>query len=340
MRHAIKIVGYLASLLLFIACGENKNTLVVYTTHGKELVEEFVAAFEKENPEVKVYAIDMGSQDALDRIRSEKANPQATVWWGAPAPLFMQAKSEALLQPFQPSWAQHIEPNYHDAEHFWYGTFLTPEVIAYNTEKLTRDTAPQDWDDLLKPEWKGRVAIRNPLASGTMRAIFVSRIMQALQNNGTVEDGYAWLKKLDANTHSYASDPTMLFIKMSRGESEVTLWNMPDIMLQRNINNYPFDFLLPASGTVVVTDCIALVKGGANQPLAQRFYEFVTSKKALIRQADKFYRIPARNDIPKADLPEWMRVPINAMPMDWQLFAEKSGEWMQYWDKNIRNQGK
>lgn len=340
MRNGLKIVGYLAILFMFFACGENKTTLVVYTTHGKELVEEFVAAFEKENPAIKVYAIDMGSQDALDRIRSEKANPQASVWWGAPAPLFMQAKAENLLAAYRPQWAENIESEYHDPDNYWFGTFLTPEVIAFNTEKLTKETAPQDWDDLLKPEWKGRIAIRNPLASGTMRAIFISRIMHALQNGGTVEDGFAWLKKLDANTHSYASDPTMLFIKMSRGESEVSLWNMPDIMLQRHINNYPFDFLLPASGTVVVTDCIALVKGGQNPQLARQFYEFVTSKSALVRQANKYFRIPARNDIAPEKLPEWMRVPINAMSMDWQLFAEKSSEWMQYWDKNIRNQGK
>ncbi len=340
MISSLKIFCYICLFALISSCGESKKTLVVYTTHGKELVEEFVAAYESEHPQVKVYTIDMGSQDALDRIRSEKANPQASVWWGAPAPLFMQAKSEGLLIPYEPRWSQNIDSIYRDGDHFWYGTFLTPEVIAFNSEKLTKETAPQDWDDLLKPQWKDRIAIRNPLASGTMRAIFISRIMHALQNGGTVEDGFNWLKKLDANTHSYASDPTMLFIKLSRGESEVSLWNMPDIMLQRNINNYPFDFVIPASGTVVVTDCIALVKGGQNPQLARDFYEFVTSREALTTQAHKYYRIPARNDIAKDDLPEWMRIPIDVMPVDWQLFAEKSSEWMRYWDKNIRNQGR
>lgn len=340
MHLYFKFIITLCLYLVVSGCGDKKTTLVVYTTHGKDLIEEYVTAFEKEKPTVKVYAIDMGSQDALDRIRSESVNPQASVWWGAPAPLFMQAQTEDLLTPYEPSWSQFIEPFYGDENHHWYGTYLTPEVIAYNSEKLTKEMAPQDWDDLLTPEWKDRIVIRNPLASGTMRAIFISRVLEALRAGKTAEDGFAWLKKLDANTHSYASDPTMLYIKLSRGESEITLWNMPDIMLQRNQNNYPFDFVLPKSGTVVVTDCIALIKGGKHPQLAKEFYEFVTTREALVNQAHKYYRIPARNDIDRAALPEWMREPINAIPMDWPLFAKKSNEWMRYWDENIRNQGK
>ena len=42
--------------------------------------------------------LDMGSQDVLDRVRSEKENPQADVWWGAPSTLFQQAEKEGLLQ--------------------------------------------------------------------------------------------------------------------------------------------------------------------------------------------------------------------------------------------------
>lgn len=330
----------LALVLFFVACGESKQTLVIYTTHGKDLVEEYVAKFEEQHPDVRVYAIDMGSQDALDRIRSEKVNPQASLWWGAPAPLFMQAKSEGLLAPFRPSWAASVDSIYHDDEDFWYGSFLTPEVISYNSERLTKETAPQDWDDLLKPEWENRIVIRQPLASGTMRAIWISRVLESIRKTGKPDAGFDWLRALDKNTGSYAADPTILYIKLARSETDVTLWNMPDIMLQKNQNGYPFDFVLPKSGTVIVTDCMALVKNAPKPDLAKSFYEFVTTKEALAKQAHDYYRIPARSDIEKDKLPEWMREPIKAIPMNWKLFAEKSNEWMRYWDENIRNQGK
>lgn len=326
-------------LIVLSSCGDGKKTLVIYTTHGEELTSEYARLFEKENPGVRVYAIDMGSQDALDRIRSEKANPQASLWWGAPAPLFMQAAEEGLLQPYRPSWASEVDSAHHDSADRWYGTFLTPEVIAYNSEKLDSSSAPQDWDELLQPQWRGRIVIRDPLASGTMRAIFAAIIQRELRRTGRPDAGFEWLRRLDRNTASYTLNPNLLYIALARGETDVTLWNMPDIMLQHNENNYPFAFVIPRSGTVVVTDCMALLRNSKQPELARRFYEFVTTRDALIHQAHTYYRIPARTDIPREKLPVWMQQPLKVLPMDWQLFAEKSNEWMQYWDDHIRGRG-
>ncbi|RMD93090.1 MAG: extracellular solute-binding protein, partial [Calditrichaeota bacterium] len=157
-------LGLIIALQIGYGCSKKPPALVVYTTHGKELVQTFVDQFERKNPGVRVEWLDMGSQDALDRIRSERANPQADIWWGAPSPIFMRATKEKLLQPYRPTWASQVDSLYHDPADHWYATFLTPEVIAFNSEKLTRATAPQDWDDLLQPQWKGRIVLRSPLA--------------------------------------------------------------------------------------------------------------------------------------------------------------------------------
>lgn len=329
-----------AGLLICTACGQQKQSLVVYTTHGKELVQSFSERFEAANPGISVQWLDMGSQSVLDRLRSEKENPQADIWWGGPSPIFMRAAQENLLTPYRPTWAGSIDSIYHDPDDYWYGTFLTPEVIAFNYEKLNRQTAPQDWDDLLLPRWRGRIVIRDPLASGTMRAIFVGMILRFYEQTDSPEQGFAWLRKLDAATHSYAADPTLMYLKVARGEGDVTLWNMPDIMLQRNMYNYPFDYVIPKSGTIVVTDAIGIVAGTRKLSLAKKYYEFVTTQEAFIEQAQKYYRIPARHDIPGEKLPQWMRGELKVMPMNWRLFAEKSAEWMQYWDEHIRHEGK
>lgn len=325
--------------LILSSCGVQKEKVIVYTTHGKDLLGSMITQFEAANPGIEVQWIDMGSQDALDRVRSERANPQADIWWGAPSPLFMKAAEENLLHPYEPSWSGAIDSIYHDAEHHWYGTFLTPEVIGFNSEKLTAEAAPQDWDDILDPKWKNRVVIRDPLPSGTMRAIFIAMILRFYGPDQNPEPGFDWLRKLDANTHSYAPDQTLFYLKMSRGEGDVTLWNMPDMLLQKNVNNLPFGYVVPKSGTIVVTDCIAIVAGAKNLERGKLFYEFVTSEEAFIEQANRFYRIPSRNDLPKERLPDWMRDELKVMPIDWKIFAEKSDEWIEYWDENIRNQG-
>ena len=335
MRLSLLLTAALLAPAL-AACGDDRAPLVVYSPHGEEMLRAYEEAFEAAHPDVDVRWLDMGSQDVLDRLRTERSNPQASLWWGAPQAMFVQAAAEGLLTPYAPTWAAAVPPDARDGRERWFGTFLTPEVIAYNAEAVDSAAVPADWDALLDPRWRGRVLIRSPLASGTMRTIFGALILR----QPTVEEGYRWLARLDVNTVSYPADPTQLYLKLARGEGDLTLWNMPDIYLQSREHDYPFAYRLPASGTPVIVDGIALVQGGPDQERARLFYEFVTSREALIDQADRFHRIPAREDIAKSDLPAWMRaVELRPLALDWERLAREGPAWMQFWDENIRGRG-
>jgi iron(III) transport system substrate-binding protein len=333
----------LVVLLFLCACSsgtDGKTTLIVYSPHGKELLGEFEKRFEAVNPDIDVRWLDMGSQNALDRVRSEKANPQADIWFGAPSTMFSQAEKEDLLDAFMPSWAASVDPVAHSANHFWYGTYQTPEVIAYNREALKPEDAPKDWDDVLDPKWKGKIILRDPYPSGTMRAIFAAMILRAMGPDKSPEPGYAWLRKLEANTKEYAAEQPLMIQKLAKQEAILTLWNMPDIELQRTKYPWPLAYVIPTSGTPVLTDAIAIVKGTKHRKEAELFYEFVTNPESLAYAAAEFYRIPSRNDIPKDMLPEWMRnMNIPKMDLDWAMVEAKSNEWMDYWNDHIRGSG-
>ncbi len=341
--HSLVLLGALWALLPLSGCissTHSKTSLVIYTTHGKELLTEFETQFEQRHPEVDVRWLDMGSQDVLDRLRSEQENPQGDLWWGAPSILFEQGEREGLLQPYKPSWADQVPPEMHSPTHGWYGSYETPEVIAFNDTVLTPHEAPQDWDDLLDPKWRRKIILRDPLASGTMRTIFCAMILKFYQSSGSPQAGYEWLRKLDANTKDYVANMTLLNQKLARQEGVLTVWNMPDIELQRARYRYPISYVIPKSGTPVVTEGIALIAKSKKLDFAKQFYEFVTSEDSLILAAQKFYRIPCRKDIPPEKLPEWIsKTPVRHMPIDWKVLAEKSNEWMKFWDTEIRNKG-
>ena len=326
----------IALLVLLAGCSsDDRRQLVVYSPHGKEMLGEYEQLFEAANPEVDVRWIDMGGQDAYDRIRTERANPQASIWWGGDGPTFSKAAAEGLLEPYRPSWADHVPEDAHHAGDAWFATYLTPEVILFNTRTVSAEEQPTDWDDLLEPEWKDRIIIRYPLASSTMRTIWGALIMR----QPTVEEGYVWLARLDMNTKTYTADPTQLYLKIAREEGDVSLWNLPDTEIQAEINGYPFGFALPSSGTPILNDGIALVAGGAHLNDAQAFYEFVTSDSALVHQAEKYFRIPVRQDIPDDRLPAWMSAPIVPMDVDWQRLEAEGATWMQHWDERIKGRG-
>jgi len=336
--------GWAALLMgLLAACGggDDREVLIVYSPHGPDLLKAFEERFEAANPTVDVQWIDMGSQEVLDRVRSERANPQADVWFGAPTQLFQEAADQDLLEPYAPAWAAAVK-EHSDPQNRFLGVYLTPEVIAFNSEVVDSTTAPKDWDEVLDPKWGGKVLIRDPLASGTMRTIFGMVIQRSIRATGDTAQGFQWLRRLDAQTKEYVLNPTLLYQKLARQEGLVTLWDMPDIELLKAKTDYPIDYVFPRSGTPLVVDAIALVKGGPNPEAAKRFVDYVGSEPGMAIAARDFFRLPARADFPADSLPPVLRTArerIVPEPMDWGMLQQRGGEWMRHWDENVRGEG-
>ncbi|MBM7600181.1 iron(III) transport system substrate-binding protein [Virgibacillus halotolerans] len=323
------------------ASGEDKDLeekVVVYSPHGTDILGDFQEQFEEEYG-VKMEFLDMGSQEILDRVRSEENNTQADIWWGAPQVNFNQAKEDGLLAEYKPSYADSLDELYHDSDWMWSGTSMTPQVILYNTKEISEEEAPKDWDDLLDPKWKDEIIIRYPLASGGMRTIFSGIIYNAYKDAEDPEEGYEWLRKFDANTKEYSGNPEIMYNQVAKGVGNLSVWNMPDTVELAEEKGYPFGYTIPESGTPVLTEGIAVIKDAPHPKAAEAFYEFVNTPEATKLLAERYYRIPTRDDI--EDLPDWItETEIKPMDMDWDLVEEKEDEWMDYWDNQIKSTDK
>lgn len=336
----IRLLAAMATVTL-TACGDSGTVLTVYSPHGREQLVLFEERFEAANPGVDVQWVDMGSQEALDRVRSERANPQGDVWYGGPALFFSRAAAEGLLAPYRPSWTDAVLPEARGPGDAYFGVYLTPAVIAYNSEAVTREEAPRDWDEILDPVWKGKVLIRDPLASGTMRTIFGMVMFRSLQTTGDEQSGYEWLRRLDSQTKEYVLNPAILYQKLARQEGVVTLWNLPDVLRVQD-QGFPLDYVLPESGTPVLVDGIAVIEGTKQPELARAFVEYIGSVQGQLLAARQAFRNLTRTDIPGDSLPDWL-VKVNSelqpMEVNWQVLEEQGREWMRYWDANIRGSG-
>ncbi|MCR8995433.1 extracellular solute-binding protein [Brevibacillus laterosporus] len=316
----------------------SQQQLVIYTGRDKSVVDYVIPKFEATHPDIKVDVLTIGAQEILERIRGEKSNPQADFWWGGTQSSLRTAALEGLLESYKPSFGDQIPAMYKDAQDRWYGEMLLPEVIMYNPQMLPKAEAPKDWDDLLDPKYKDKIIIRGVLKSGTMRTIYSA--MMYRQGAAAPEKGYEWLAKLDANTKEYAQDPTSLYIKLARQEAAISLWNLQDILIQKEAKKQPFDYIYPASGAPILVDGVAIVKGTKNIAPAKKFYDFLYDEKLRIELAEKFYQIPALSTSSKENLPTWLQaIELKPLEMDWQVLADKEKEWMQYWDENIKGKG-
>lgn len=329
------------------ACGgDGREPVVVYSPHGRDLLQAVEAAFEKANPDLDMRWLDMGSQEVLERIRSERANPQADVWFGGPSVLFARAASAGYLAPTSPSWASGVPEQLRPGSGMHLPLYLTPTFIVYNQSAFDEDPSlgapPADWSELLDPRWADQVLIRDPLASGTMRTIFGYILTRALEGGSTldesVEAGFEWLLKLDGQTKEYVPSPALLHEKITRQEGLLTVWEMTDILTLRS-KGAPLAYRFPSSGSPVIEDSVALVDGAKHPEAGKRLVQWLGSQEAL-RLASTIFRLPAIEGV--EGLPEWVeevRGEMRPAAMPWALLEEHGAEWMARWDREVRAQG-
>ncbi len=174
-----------------------------------------------------------------------------------------------------------------------------------------------------------------------MRTLFGSILARSLAETGSEERGWQWLRRLDVQTKEYTSTPALLMEKLNRREGLVTVWELTDMLWQKK-RGAPLGYAFPSSGTPVIDDSIGLVTGSRHPEEAKAFIEWVGSPEAQKLAAEQAFRLPARTDLPPADLPEWARdVLARLVPakVDWNLMAAKSKEWMATWDRTVRSRG-
>ncbi len=329
--------------LALAACGGDRRTpLLLYSPHGRDQLTLLEHAFERRHPDIDVRWLDMGSQEILDRLRFERVNPQADVWFGGPTTLFDRGIHDSLLEPYRPVWADKVGPEGVGPDDLYYPAYRTPAVIAFNSRAVSRAEAPRDWDEILEPRWRDEVLIRDPMASGTMRAIWGLIIERSLRTTGDTAAGMAWLRRLDGQTRTYTLNPAVLDAKLARQEGLVTLWDLPDILISRS-KGMPFDYVFPRSGTVVIDDAIGLVRGSRHPAAAKAFIDFAGSVEGQLLAARAVYRLPARHDLPPDSVPAWVAEVEREMvvaDVDWPLLAREGPAWMSYWDRHVRSSGR
>jgi putative spermidine/putrescine transport system substrate-binding protein len=127
---------------------------------------------------------DAGSGDEIEAIKANKGNkgPQAPDVIDVGLSFGPAAKKEGLLQPYKVSTWNTIPDDQKDPEGYWYGDYYG--VLAFEINADLVKTVPQDWADLLKPEYKNAVALAgDPRASSqAIQGVFAAGLSTAKGN--------------------------------------------------------------------------------------------------------------------------------------------------------------
>lgn len=142
---------------------------------------------------------DAGSGDEIEAIKANKDNkgPQAPDVVDVGFAFGTSGKAEGLFAPYKVSTWDSIPDEAKDPDGYWYGDYYGVMAFLVNTD--VQPNVPQDWADLLKPEYKGQVALSgDPRTSNqAIQAVYAA----SLANGGTLDNfqpGLEFFKELNA----------------------------------------------------------------------------------------------------------------------------------------------
>lgn len=221
-----------------------------------------------------------------------------------------------------------------------YAPVITVQLIgiAYNPKKIK--TPPTSWEDLWKPEYKGRVGITGMGSSlGTAFMVEIAKLNGGSETN--LDPAFAAIQKLLPNVGAIAPSPGALAALFQQGEIDIAFnyFNNVALLAAKGVD---IAFAKPKSGAVVVRTSAQIVKNNQDPKLVLDYLDTVMSvdvQKGL--EASPWVMMPTNKNVPLtgANLTVAKSVDdmvANNVLLDWTKFQKMRGEWITRFNKDVK----
>jgi iron(III) transport system substrate-binding protein len=268
-----------------------QTNVVLYTSADSSIYMPIIARFEAETGiEVDVVPDTEATKTTglVQRLINERAKPRADVWWSNEASGTITLASSGILEPFvsrqestlKEGWPRHLRPK----DKTWYGFAQRARVIAYNTNRYTKATAPTRLRDLAKPQFLGKIGMARP-QFGTTRTHIA-----ALLCTNEDKDVRAFLTELKNNGLKLYEGNSAVVQALSTGEIEIGLTDTDDVYAGKR-QNWPVEIMfevpdkpnakitgLPSLGPLVIPNTVGRIRGLQHPNEATRLADFLLSE--------------------------------------------------------------
>lgn len=299
--------------------GGTKGELMVYTSIYPDIIDNMCKpSLAKAFPEMKVNWFQGGTEKVVTKITGEiKAKKiGADVLMVADPSYYLKLDDQKLLLPYKSKEEKNLI-NDKDAEGAWYAVRVCNMIIAYNADKLKAEDAPKNWTDLADPKWKGKIAMPNPMLSGT-----------AYVAVGALADKYGWeyFDKLKANGLRVEEGNSAIQNKLLTGEYAAAMILEENILKLANTKKEPLKVIYPKDGVVQVPSPIAIFNTTKNPEGAKALVDWWLSKEGQ-QAVVKGWMHSVRGDV---------KEPIGSVPTKGLTDGKIKVDWRKLADNNAK----
>lgn len=337
MATALFLTAALMNTTQAVAAGK----LTFYCSVQNEVCEKMAQQF-GEKYDVETKFVRNGTGATLAKLKAEKDNPQADIWYGGTIEPHFQAGDLGLLEPYRSPAQKDILPQFHSltAEKGDLTSIVYMMVLGFgvNTEKLKQlgVEMPKKWTDLLNPALKGQIQLPDPRTSGTTYTVIATLIELWGE-----EKAFDYLRNLDASVSQYVKSG-LVTSNLSRGESAVSIGFVHSYETEKE-KGAPVESILPEDGIGYALGAASIIKGARNPDNAKLFMDWVLSKEAqeIPWREYNLYQIPT--NIHAEVSPKSVKVAgLKLVELDYKRFgsSEEGKRLVDKWVADIKLQEK
>ena len=327
MKNITIVITFLV-LLITINCDRNTNKVVVYTSVDQIFSEPILKGFENETGIIVKVVYDTEetkSTGVLNRLIAEKENPQCDLFWSGDPVRTIVLKNKGITMPYQSVVAKNISPVYKDTEYHWTGFSARARVLIYNKNLLEHANVPQSIFDLTNNEYKGKVAIANPLFGTT--TFHISALFTAIGD----ERAKQFLTDLKKNNVVIASSNGDVKKRVIQGEVSCGLTDTDDayeaIKEGANIGIVFLD--QQGIGSLIMPNTVNLIKNSPHSENGKNLMNYLLSKETEAKLAKSCAQMPLHKGV---KIPKNIPSLDNIIPMkiDYDKTSKKLEEIQNY----------
>jgi iron(III) transport system substrate-binding protein len=293
-----------------------EGTVVIYSGMiVNQLLRPLTEAFEKKYPFIKARYLRADGNQIVVKVLAETQANALVADLAEGSGLTTTIGGTRIVLPFYSPLFEELRKEDIAADRTWAATRFRYIGLGYNTTFIAKEAAPKDYDDLLDPKWKGKMAWN--AASDASGALVTISTLVAAWGEQKADAYLARLAKQDITPLSVSN--RQVVDQVILGEYWIGIGisaHHPVISATRGAPSATV--LLPPVPSLI--DCIQVIKGVKHPHAAMLFVDFILSAQAqrMMQAAEYFPSNPTVDPAPslKPIVPQNAGLPALLLPSE------------------------
>lgn len=351
LRLRLLLALALTALLIAPACKRKSGDagqVVLYVSADEHIARDVIDRFQTQTG-ISVQVV--GDTEAkkttglVERLRAERNNPQADVLWSSEIGQTILLADEGVFEEHLSDATNNWPREWRDGQRRWFAFAARPRVIVFSPERMSEDQRPDTWMSLTNARWRDKVVMADPRFGTTGTHLGAMLALWDRQMPGFFR---AWSEGLaENNVRLLPSGNAGVVEAVASGEADVGMTDADDVWAAKK-RGLKVELIYPShappanapagddadttaasgtetgTGTLLIPNTVARVKGGPNAANAKLLIDFLLSEEIerLLAESDS-HNVPMRENV-RGSFPQYA-VP-DPLKVDWSKAATLRGK--------------